>query len=251
MNALGHRPLSVVLLLVALTPACSRVSALERFGGSTVSLHVETLPSGVSMDAVEATLRDIFRHRSIGAELTPLERNGGFLIQFPHNPGGPDVVKALVELQEQRARVIELRLAYNQRTRRDLLMGTIGSQSGQPITIYVEPNALVDGSDLTSATIEADRFVLRFDTRAQNLLSDARQRNPYALLAVLLHGQFVGALQQTDVNQGALALDASDPRWQAELEQLAWTVVPGTLRISETQELPSPDIDGKGSKYPW
>jgi hypothetical protein len=28
-------------------------------------------------------------------------------------------------------------------------------------------------------------------------------------------------------------------------------VVPGTLRIGEVQELLSPELDGKGSKYPW
>lgn len=251
MNAPGRRPLSVVLLLIALTPACSRVSAIERFGGSTVALHVENLPAGVRMDAVEATLEDIFTHRSIRAELTPLDRSSGFLLQFPQNANGPDLIQALVEMQEQRARVIELRLAYNERTRRDLLTGSIGSQSGRPITIYVEPNALIDGSALTSVTIESDRFVLRFDTRAQNVLNDARQRNPSALLAVLLHDEFVGALRQTDVSQGALALAADDPRWQGQLAQLAWTVVPGTLRMGETQELLAPEIDGKGSKYPW
>lgn len=119
------------------------------------------------------------------------------------------------------------------------------------MTIYVEPNALVDGSELTSVKLESDRFVLRFDTRAQNVLSDASQRNPSALLAVLLNGQFAGALRQTDVSQGALALAANDPRWETELQQLAATVVPGTLRIGEVQELLSPERDGKGSKYPW
>jgi hypothetical protein len=251
-NVPGHRPLSAGLLLIALiAPGCSRVSTLQRFGGSTVALHVENLPSGVRMDAVESSLKDVFRHRLISAELAPLDRGSGFLVQFPQNPSGPDDIRALVEVHEQRAKLLELRLAYNERTRRDLLLGTIGSQTGQPVTIYVEPNALVDGSELISARLESDRFVLRFDTRAQNVLSDARQRNPSALLAVLTNGQFVGALRQTNISQGALALAADDPRWQNELAVLAASVVPGTLRIGEVQELPSPEVDGKGSKYPW
>lgn len=252
MNVPGPRPLFAGLLFVALiAPACARVSTLQRFGGSTVALHVENLPSGVRMDGVESALKDVFSYRLISAELTPLDRGSGFLVQFPQNPSGPEEIRALVDLHAQRGRLIELRLAYTERTRRDLLLGTIGSQSGQPMTIYVEPNALVDGSELTSVKLESDRFVLRFDTRAQNVLSDASQRNPSALLAVLLNGQFAGALRQTDVSQGALALAANDPRWETELQQLAATVVPGTLRIGEVQELLSPERDGKGSKYPW
>ena len=251
MNAPGHRPLSVVLLLVALTPACARVSAIERFGGSSVALHVENLPSGIRMDAVESSLKDAFEHRGLSAELTPLDRGSGFLVQFPRNPDGPDAIKALVAMQEQRARIIELRLAYTERTRRDLLLGAIGSQSGQSMPIYVQPTALVDGSALTSATRGADRFVLRFDTRAQNVFNDARQRNPSALLAVFVNGLFAGAVRQTDVTQGALALAADDPRWQTELDVLSGSVVPGTLRIGDVQEVLPPELDGKGSKYPW
>ena len=251
MNASGHRPLSVVLILVALTPACARVSAIERFGGATVALHVENLPPGIRMDAVESTLKAVLAHRSVGAELTPLDRGSGFLVQFPQNPNGPDEIKGLVALQERRSKIFELRLAYLERTRRDLLPAAIGTPTGQSTPIFVEPTVLVDGSALTSVTSGPDRFVLHFDTRAQSTFSDARQRNPSALLAVVVNCQFAGAVQQTDVSQGALNLAANDPRWQVELDILAGSVVPGLLRIGEVRELIAPELDGRGSKYPW
>jgi len=68
---------------------------------------------------------------------------------------------------------------------------------------------------------------------------------------VVVNGQFAGAVQQTDVSQGALNLAANDPRWQVELDILAGSVVPGLLRIGEVQELIAPELDGRGSKYPW
>jgi hypothetical protein len=66
-----------------------------------------------------------------------------------------------------------------------------------------------------------------------------------------VNGLFAGAVRQTDVTQGALALAADDPRWQTELDVLSGSVVPGTLRIGEVQEVLPPELDGKGSKYPW
>ena len=66
------------------------------------------------MDGVESALKDVFSYRLISAELTPLDRGSGFLVQFPQNPSGPEEIKALVDLHEQRGRLIELRLAYTE-----------------------------------------------------------------------------------------------------------------------------------------
>jgi hypothetical protein len=121
------RPLMFAVASVGLLGAagCARVSHLERFGGSTVVVHVDRSSPDDDLDSVRQALSQALSNAYVPAVVTGNATADGFLVESPYTTDAAAAVQSIIEQQKQRGAAIQLRLAHLDRSSSDQRAYTI------------------------------------------------------------------------------------------------------------------------------
>lgn len=234
---------ALVFGVFATAAGCARVSAIDRFGGSVTTVHVARMAPGENIETVRDALATAIYAYGDVARVTVVSPDT-LRIEAQYGTSAALRLNELIEHQNRRKTSIEVRGAHTTNTATNLTRHESG--------VFFERTALVDGSQLVSATVTNRGFEVRFDSAGDTALRNLQRRNPAALLAIFLEGEFAAALPIADlVSDGVLVFRANGAPWQSSLAAVASASFPATLRIDDVEEHPAPEYEGKGSKYPW